>query len=82
MIACAHVTGCKPKNQTTLFISYHVEGMKNTGEEFAFTADADVPASSSATQIALSIKQAVISKSPEFGGSGLQLTEIFVFGAA
>ena len=82
MIACAHITSCYPKNQTALFIGFAAEILKDDNSQVSFAADAEVTASSSATQINTALKNAVASRAVEFGVAGLQASQIFVFGAA
>lgn len=82
MIACAHVHQCQPKNQTTLYVGFEVEVLKDDGTLVAFTTDAEIGTSSSATQINTAIKNAIVARAPEFVGAGLQAANIFVFGAA
>lgn len=82
MIACAHVAHCSPKNQTTLFIGFQVEILKDDNTTAFFTADAEVAASSSATQINTAIKNAIVAKAAEFGAAGLSTAQVFIFGAA
>lgn len=76
MKACAHVTQCTAKNETTLEVQFHVH--LSNGQEFETSAEVGV--SPSAAVLNNAIRAKAVAAAAGFGGAGLQTSDVTVFG--